>query len=351
MINNPVSQFEEALRRATRRKGSDDQIKEVASHYDDLYSEALNKGATVEEARKHADEHIGEVAEIAKEIRLGDGKSNGYRIQWTAMGLLFFGAFFYWSLTLFRKPDGSPIWEFWKFDPEIIGTVAIYLAGALFAFGVGKAKKLSVPALAVGLTMIAVGWMGTKIVTYKSLARYQSITTMLIQDRVSYPKVEQPKYNHRFDLLSACLNPKGANNRSNIEAFSAAMRDAKNIRGFSIPIEETGRWVYPTRLQKIMPARMPYLILASTDTYSVADQAWQSSNALRKALPAIKQAADGHFEEFASMPNPSNPALFGFLVEIGMCVIPFALSFLFCYLMFAIAINLKKLSRRNRPAQ
>ncbi len=337
MTNNPVSQFEEALRRATRRKGAADQVKEVASHYDDLYNEALNKGASVEDARKHADEHIGDVAEIAKEIRSGNGKSNGFRIQWIAMCLLFFGAFFYWGLSLFRKPDGSPIWEFWKFDPEIIGTVAIYLAGALLAFGVVKAKKLSVPALAVGLTLIAVGWMGTKIVSYKSLARYQSIITMQIKDRVNYPKVEQPKYNHRFDLLSACLYPNGVDNRQNIEAFSAEIRAEKNLHGFSLPDEETGQWVYPTKIQKIMPAQIPHLFLASTNSYAVANQAWQSSYNLKQSMPAMKKAAKDHFEAFASMANPSNPALLGFLFETGSCVVPFALSFLFCFLIFSIA--------------
>ena len=49
MTDNPVAQFEHNLRRAVGFRSSrnhfDDAIKEISAHYDDLYMEAMNRGA------------------------------------------------------------------------------------------------------------------------------------------------------------------------------------------------------------------------------------------------------------------------------------------------------------------
>ncbi len=350
MTNDPVSEFEQRLRKATKWHHSNDAVKEITGHYQDLYQEALLKGASVDEARKYADENIGNVSEIAKGIRDGNGRSNGMKLQWIAVGLLIVGTFFYAGLSLFRMVDGSPIWSHWNFDPEPIGTGIVYAAGVILGIGALKTKHLHLPALLLGLLMIPIGSLCTKIITYKSLSRYQSVTTMLVRERVNYPIIEQPKYNHRLELLTACAFPDGTDNHLNLEAFSTAMRVEKSMKGFVLPREETGKWVFPSKIQKILPARLPYLYLSSTNSYVVANNAWRSADVLRKSLPEMKQSAKDHFESFAQMPASefSMPSVLG--KETVMALIPFSSSFLLTFLLFGIATKLSQLVKGNRRA-
>ena len=350
MTNIPVSDFEQRLRKATKWRHHNDAVKEIVGHYQDLFQEALHKGASIDEARKFADENIGNVSEIAKGIRGGNGKSNGMKLQWIAMAVFVFGTFFYVGLSFLRIGNGSPIWSNWNFDPEPIGTGIVYVAGVILGVGVLKMKKLLWPAIVLGLLMIPIGSLCTKIITFKSLSHYQSVTTMLRKDRVNYPIVEQPKYNHRLELLSACLLTDGTDNHQNLEAFSVAMRVEKNMKGFVLPREETGKWVFPSKIQKILPARLPYLYLASTNSYDIAKNAWQSSDVLRKALPEMKLSAKDHFESFTQMPAQKFSIQSVLVKETVLAVIPFSSSFVLTFMLFGIATKLRQLVKGNRRA-
>ena len=342
-------QFESDLRNAVKRlsrRNFDDSIREVCEHYEDLYQESLTNGLSVGEAQVKAGEQLGAINGIARQIVNPWNKQRGFKLQFAAMVLLPFGSIFYWLLSQVRTKDGSPIWEFWPFDPQRLETWILYGAGAIFALGILTAKKLSTPALVAGLLLVPVVLLGTKVISFKSLDRYTAVMNKNRATIKQYLDVEEPKYIRRSELMAACLNNDLQNRQGNMEAFSKEMQDP-NIRGFAFQAGRTGRWVYPLKVQTIRTKTLPYLYLASTDSYSYAEQSWRYADNVRQLLPQMKQAAKEHFEarfQFAEFSIPR-----AIWIESLGYFIPFGVSFAVSLCLFGIGFGARRILWRNRP--
>ena len=347
--NISIGQFESDLRNAVKRlsRGNfDDSIREVCEHYEDLYQESLTNGLSKVEAQVKASEQIGAINGIARQIVNPWNKRRGFKLQFAAMVLLPFGSIFYWLLSQVRTKDGSPIWEFWPFDPQPLETWMLYGAGAIFALGILTAKKLSTPALVAGLLLVPVVLFATKVISFKSLDRYTAVMNGIRENMKQYIVIEEPKYNRRSELMAACLDNDLPNRQGNMEAFAKEMRDP-NIRGFAFQSGKTGHWVYPINVQTLRPRTLPYLYLASTDSYSFAEQSWRSADKLRQLLPQMKQVAKEHFEARFQFSEFSIPRAI-WIESLGY-FIPFGFSFAVSLCFFGIGFGARKIHWRNRP--
>ena len=199
MTNNPISDFEQRLRKATKWRHHNEAVKEIVGHYQDLYQEALLKGASVEEARMHAESKIGNVSEIAKGIRSGNSISIGMKLQWIAMALLVFGAF------LPRLADMNG-YEIGSLKGNIIeatypiGLTAIYVAGFLAGLGIFQAKRVSIPAFGLGMLLLPLGHSGFIIQRFKSFSNYDLSNQAYANKGHQYSVKYRPIMSERYDL-------------------------------------------------------------------------------------------------------------------------------------------------------
>ncbi len=351
-----VSQFETSLMRATRRKGNDDQVREVASHYDDLYQEALNKGATIEEARKHADEHIGNVADIAKRIRAGNGKSSGFKLQWIAMALWFLGIF----MPIVAEMNGYLVGSLWGRIIEAVqplGLSMVYAGGFLAALGIFRANRVA--SLAFCLAMISIPTTHTCIILRhnwsfsKSDAGHKDHADYWHKYAVKY----RPILTERYNLYVACISGSAQESDDAIRKLSATVKRPQD-RGAVILEGEVGKWIYPLKDQKVrernirvFPLRannLNYINFGATDSFVLARREWRSSNELLKAIPIFRKGSEVELARASLIPYDTVRAWIS-RASLGSAI-PFLFSFLISLLMIGTAHATLKLLPRHRNA-
>ncbi len=346
MTNDPVSEFEQCLHKATKWRHHNDAVKEIAGHYQDLYQEALLKGASVNEARTHADNKIGNVSEIAKGIRAGNGKSIGMKLQWIAMALLVFGAF----LPRFAEVNGYEVGSLWGYfvqatDP--FGLITIYLAGFLAAFGIFRAKRAVFPAFCIGLILIPLGHAGFILWTYKSFSFYEIKQKYHVDKWHEYAVKYRPILRERYDLYEVSLTGSQQESAEAIKKLSASIHRPQD-RGMIISEPTTGKWIYPTAIQKLRDNGLNLVYFSTTNSFETAQKGWRSSDLLLKAMPTIRKGTEAELESTAARTylHASERILSASLRN----VLPFLTSFLLSLLMIGIVNNINKLTSKRRRA-
>ena len=354
MTNNPISDFEQRLRKATKWRHHNDAVKEIVGHYHDLYQEALLKGASVEEARKHAESKIGNVSEIAKGIRSGNSKSIGMKLQWIAMALLVFGAF------LPRLADMNG-YEIGSLKGNIIeatypiGLTAIYAAGFLAGLGMFKAKKISIPAFGLGMLLIPLGHSGFIIQRFKSFSNYDLRNQAYANKGHQYAVKYRPIMNERYDLYVSSITGTQKESEKAIRKLSASVIRPQD-RGVVILDKENGKWIYPLDTQavrarniRVFPLRVDnlnWVNFGATDSFEIAQKEWSSSDELLKAIPTLRKGSEAEFALASSRPSISASQTVNGQSLANF--VPFITSCLLSFLMVGIANSVSKLTRRRR---
>ncbi len=356
MTNNPILQFEESLRRATKRKGYEDQIKEVASHYHDLYQEALMKGTTIEEARKHADDRIGNIEDIAKGIRAGDGKSNGMKLQWIAMVLFVFGAL----IARVMGMNGYEIGSLWgrvieACDP--IGLIAIYTAGFLATLGILKSRRVAILGFCLALVLTSLGHTAILLRHSRSFSVYDSRIRAHNDSRHEYAVKYRPIMTKRYNLYVASISGTQQESDDAIRKLSASVKRPQD-RGVSFLDGEIGKWIYPLTSEEVRKRnirvfpfrddRLNWIHFGATDSFEVAQREWRSSDELLRAIPILRKGSEAEFT-MASQAEMAS-ALGTILIYVKMCVIQFLYGFVLSLLLFGIATKLTQMLKGNRRA-
>ncbi len=346
MTNDPVSEFEQRLRKATKWHHNNDAVKEIAGHYQDLYQEALHKGASIDEARKYADENIGIVSEIAKGIRAGNARSNGIKLQWIAMAFLVFGAF----LPRFAEVNGYEIGSLWGYfvqatDP--FGLIAIYLAGLLAALGIFRAKMVVIPSLLLGILVIPLGHAGFILWAHKSFSLYETRQKYHVDKWHEYSAKYRPILRERYDLYEVGISGSQQESAEAIKKLSASIHRPQD-RGVIISEPTTGKWIYPTAIQKLRDNGLNLVYFSTTDSFETAQKGWRSSDLLLKAMPTIRKGTEAELAATASKTylHASERILNASLRN----VLPFLTSFLLSLLMIGIVNNINKLTSKRRRA-
>lgn len=356
MTNNPVSQFEDSLRRATRRKGNDDQIAEVTSHYQDLYQEALNKGATIDEARLHADEHIGNVAEIAKEIRAGNPNGQGAKLQWIAMAVFVFGSLIATVMGMNGYEIGS-VWGRFVEASGPIGLVAMYFAGFLAAVGILKSKRIAVLGYCLALVLISSGHTAILLRHSRSASGFDSAMKGLSDSAHEYAVKYRPIMTERYNLYVAGISGTQQESDDAIRKLSTIVKRPQD-RGVVLLDGEKGKWIYPVQTQavrarniRVFPLRddnLNWIHFGATDSFAKAQTEWRSAEELLKAIPILRKGSEA---EFAIASRAVRTTAFGtILTYIKICIMQFLYSFVLTFLLFGIATKLRQLVKGIRRA-
>ena len=355
-MRNAVEIFEQSLRRATMRKGHDDQIMEVVSHYHDLYQEALSKGATIEEAGKHADDLIGNVSEIAKGIREGNGKSSGARLQWIAATLFAFGAL----LARVMGLNGYEIGSLWgrvieASDP--IGLIMVYLAGFLAVLGILRAKRISIPAFCLAIAMIFLSQTAILLRHSRSFSVYDAKIQKVNDNWHQYSTIYRPILAERYNLYVAGITGTQPESDDAIRKLSSSVKRPQDRGAVFLPGDK-GKWIYPLKDQevrdrniRVFPFRddnLNWVHFGATDSFDLAQKKWRSSDELLKAIPILRKGSEAEFALTAKKRMPS--AMTAILADVKASVLQFLYSLALSFLMFGIATNIKKLSQRSRRA-
>jgi hypothetical protein len=350
MTNNPVSQFEKSLRRAIRRKGNDDAIQEVVSHYQDLYQEALNKGLTIDEARRRADESIGNVAEIAKGIKAGNGKTKGAMLQWIAVAFLVFGAF----LPKLMGYNGYMVGSLWGQLVEasdLLGLLSIYAAGFIAALGVFRARRVSIPAFCLAIALIPIGHSALLLSRSQSFDRFDAGWKRHADSWHQYAIKYRPVMKERYDLYEASIAGNQQASMDAIKRLSASVKRPQD-RGAVFNESTSGKWIYPAGLQlirgKLMEDNLNWIYFKATDSFETAQKAWRTSDVLLKSVPILRKGSEAEFQRTESMKTITAPISIRMYSMVDL--LPFLYSFLASLLIIGITRAMTKLLPRERRA-
>lgn len=356
MTNNPVSQFEDSLCRATRRKGNDEQIAEVTSHYQDLYHEAIAKGATVEEARKHADEHIGDVTEIAKAILTGNPKALGVKLQWIAMVLLVLGAMIPRLLDMNGYEIGSVRGRIIEASTPI-GLITIYVAGFLAVLGVMRAKRIALLAFCLAIILIPAGHTAILLRFSRSISTYDARTKSYNENLQQYAIKYRPIMKERYDLYFTSISGSQKESADAIRKLSASVKRPQD-RGVVILDGEKGTLIYPLSIQKVrernikvFPLRddnLNWIHFGATNSIADAQREWRSADELLKAIPILRKGSEAEFATSSQV--RANPASTAIMQLTLLNMIPFFYSLVLSFLLFGIVAKLKQLIAGIRRA-
>ncbi|MEI7984167.1 MAG: hypothetical protein WCI55_00955 [Armatimonadota bacterium] len=356
MTNDPVSEFGQRLRKATKWRHHNDAVKEIVGHYQDLFQEALHKGASIDEARKFADENIGNVSEIAKGIRGGNGKSNGMKLQWIAMAVFVFGSL----IATVMGMNGYEIGSLWgrvveASDP--IGLFAMYIAGFLAAVGILKAKRDAILGFCLAIILISVGHTAILLRHSRSFSRFDATWKRHEDGWHDYAAKYRPIMTERYNLYVAAISGTQQESDDAIRKLSSGVKRPQD-RGVVILDGEKGKWIFPLQTQavqarniKVFPLRddnLNWINFGATDTFEMAQREWRSSNELLKAIPILRKGSEAEFARASQV--VVSTAMGTILTYVKICVLQFLYSFLITFLLFGIATKLRQLFKGNRRA-
>ena len=355
MTNNPISDFEQRLRKATKWRHHNEAVKEIVGHYQDLYQEALLKGASVEEARMHAESKIGNVSEIAKGIRSGNSISIGMKLQWIASALFVFGAL----LARVMGMNGYLIGSVWgrvieACDP--IGFVAIFIAGFLAALGILKSKRVAILSFCLAVGVIALCQTVILLRFSRSFSVFDARMKAHTDHWHDYAVKYRPIMNERYDLYIKSITGTQKESEEAIRKLSASIKRPQD-RGAGLLDGEKGQWIFPLTAQavrarniRVFPLRVDnlnFIHFGATDSFEIAQKEWRSSDELLKAMPILRKGSEAEFANTSKMGTiTARETIAQYTIA---SLIPFLASTLLSFLMIGIANAMSKLfpGRKN----
>ena len=358
MTDNPVAQFEHNLRRAVGFRSSrnhfDDAIKEISAHYDDLYMEAMNRGATIEEARKAADDKIGKVTDIAKEVRSNNGPAGGNRLQWLAMVLWFLGIFTPIVMAMNGYVVGSLRGRLIE-AAEPIGLISVYAAGFLAALGILRAKRVALPAFCLAIILVPLVHMLIMLRFSRSFSTYDAHVKAHADHSHEYAVKYRPILAERYNLYVASISGTQQQSDDAIRKLSSSVKRPQD-RGAAILDGFKGNWIYPLTAQKVQERNirvfayrddnLNYVDFGATDSFAVAQKEWRSAVELLKAIPVLRKGSEAEFVRKSQEHVDTGLAILFRLFEGS--TIPFLCSFAISILFYGIVTKFRQLVKRSR---
>ena len=356
---NRESGFEARLRSAipkVSRTRCADAIREVVEHHQDLYQEAIAKGATVEESRKYADENMGNIEEIAKGIRDSKPKLNGIRLQWMAMALWFLGIFIPIVMAMNGVEIGSLRGNIIE-AAEPIGLITVYVAGFVAAVGVLRARRGLILAFCLTTTLIVAVHTGILLRNSRSFSTYDAKMKARGDNWHQYAVTYRPILTERYSLYAASITGTQQQSDDAIRKLSSIVKRPQD-RGVDILDGETGKWIYPLKDDEVRKRNIrvfPFsddnlnsVFFGATDSFEVAQKAWRSSDDLLKALPILRKGSEA---EFARTSSKSYPTARGIILGLSvLSAAPFLVGFLVGFLTIGAIRAISKLLPGRRKA-